>query len=199
MGSRRRDTNAVTLREQLRSATAHSHDMLDTSMRPASDWRSREDYAWFLSTQYTARASVELWLSMFAPADLKPPEQTPLLAHDLGQLREPIPTTQPRFDMSFQGDATAIGAAWVLAGSSLGNRAILHDMERALPREARWPQQFLSSRAMTAFWKELRSRVEIPVSRNEADEAGRAARCVFEHFLSVARCEASPPALEEAL
>lgn len=199
MGSQRTDTQIRTLREHLRGATAHSHNMLDTSMRPASDWRSRLDYARFLNAQYTARASVELWLSMFATPGLKPPEQTPFIAHDLARLGEPIPVGQPNFDMGFNGDATTIGVAWVLAGSSLGNRAILQDMHRSLPQGTYWPQEFLASRAMTRFWKELRSRVEVPVSQDKADEATRAARCVFEHFLGVARSDASSPVMEAAL
>jgi len=173
--------------------------MLDTSMRPASDWRSPADYARFLNAQYAARVSVELWLSMFATPGLKPPEQTPFIAHDLAQLGKPIPAAGPRFDMDFAGDATTMGVAWVLAGSSLGNRAMLHDMRLNLPEGTHWPHEFLGSQAMTRFWKELRSRVEVPVSQDKADEATRAARCVFEHFLGVARSDVSSPVLEEAL
>jgi len=199
MAPRRRDTNERTLREHLKGATAHSHDTLDSSMRPASDWRSLEDYARFLRAQYAARAPVEVWLSMFASVDLKPPEQTPLLAHDLAMLGQPMPTPSPGFAMTFNGEATATGVAWVLAGSSLGNRAMLHDMQRSLSGGSEWPHVFLSSHGMTAFWKTLKVRVEAPASRTDAEEATRAARCVFEHFLGVARSDAAARVLEDAL
>lgn len=191
MDSRRADTNATTLRDHLRSATAHSHDMLDTSTKPAAQWRELSDYTQFLNAQYAARISVELWLSSFAPAGLKPPEQTPLLAYDLGLLGQTVPTAQFKFDTHFKSDATVLGAAWVLAGSSLGNKAMLADMKRGLSSDRRWPHLFLSSRAMTEFWKTLRGRVETSAAQEDAEEAARAARCVFDHFLKVTKAQAS--------
>lgn len=187
MDARSRDTNATTLREHLRSATAHAHGVLDSSSQLASKWRSTKDYADFLNAQYTARISVELWLSMFAPAELKPPEQTPMLAYDLAGLGRTIPVLHPKFHADFKGDASALGVAWVLAGSSLGNRAMLHEMKQGPHGGANWPHQFLSSHSMTEFWKNLRRRVEMPGSHEEAEEATRTAKAVFEHFVQGAK------------
>lgn len=173
----------------MRAATAHSHDRLDTSMRPASDWRSREDYGRFLSVQFCARVPVEHWLSSFAPADLRPPEQTHLLVSDLINLGMPIPKAGDALGLEYKGRATAIGVAWVLAGSSLGNKAMLLDMQRTLPQGERWPHYFLGAEAMTEFWKTLRSGVEIAVDAQAAQEATRAATFVFDHFLDAANSD----------
>ena len=180
------DKEAKTLREHLREATSHSHDLLDASMRPASDWRSADDYARFLTAQLTARIPVEAWLSLHAPDGLRPPDQTPMLVSDLEELGITATTPDLEFDLDYRGDGTALGVAWVLAGSSLGNRAMLSDMKRALPEGTTWPHEFLSSCAMTDFWKGLRARVEAPAAAAEAHEASCAATAVFEHFLGVA-------------
>lgn len=190
--------NSVTLRDHLRRATSHSHDRLDASMRPAANWRSPDDYARFLRAQFTARVSVEDWLSRHAPEQLTPPEQTPLLARDLAQLGRTVSPARQSFHMTADGEAAAIGVAWVLAGSSLGNRAMLHDMRRALPDGTEWPHEFLSSDAMSEFWKTLRPWIEVPVSQEEAESASRAATHVFDHFLTIARANPAATALEGA-
>ena len=196
MGPDRADYEAQTLREHLREATSHSHDLLDASMRPASDWRSPGDYARFLTAQLTARISVEAWLSQHAPEELDPPQQTRLLRSDLKGLGEAVAAADHEFELDYRGEATAVGVAWVLAGSSLGNRAMLGDMKRVLPKSTVWPHEFLSSRAMTHFWKGLRARVEAPANLVEAREASRAATAVFDHFLSVARADHDDTKLE---
>lgn len=187
-----------TLRDHLRRATASSHERLDRSIRPASDWRSRQDYARFLSTQYAARLPVESWLLAFAPAGLKPPEQTPLIARDLARLGESVPGRSGGFALEEFGPSAVIGVAWVLAGSSLGNRAMLRDMQAALPAETVWPHEFLGSRAMTAFWKELRVRIDGRAGLAERTQSASAARCVFDHFLAHASLEEPDSALIEA-
>ena len=196
MGRDPADPQATTLREYLRGTTSPSHDLLDAAMRPASDWRSAKDYVRFLMDQYTARLSVEAWLTQKAPAHLRPPRQTPLLLRDLQKLGAPSPAQGLQFELDYRSQATAVGAAWVLAGSSLGNRAMLNDMKQTLPEDVALPHEFLSSRAMTAFWKVLRKRVEAPAGEAEAKEAARSAVCVFEHFLSVAGSPADSTARE---
>ena len=198
MASKLRDNHALTLRDYLRLATASSHDLLDASMRPAADWRSAEDYARFLGVQYAARVSVEHWLSRHAPAELRPPEQTPLIVRDLVQMGKAIETPHIAFELAPKGKASMIGIAWVLAGSSLGNRAMLHDMRRALSKGDEWPNEFLSSTAMIEFWKALRARVEVPVVQEIAVEATEAATRVFEHFLRTAPSYTSGSALERS-
>lgn len=190
------DTKASTLREHLRSATALSHDRLDAAMRPAADWRSRDDYARFLAAQYAARVSVEHWLSTNAPDDLRPPEQTPLLADDLSKLGKTGAPADHDFAFANSHNASVIGVAWVLAGSSLGNRAMLHEMKRKLAEGEDWPCEFLSSSAMTQFWQSMRGHLEAPTDEDTAAEATNAAASVFDHFLAVSKSTAASAAME---
>jgi heme oxygenase len=188
----------MTLRDHLRAATSSAHEFLDASMRPASDWSSPDDYSRFLGAQYAARYAIEDWLSSHASPDIRPPDQTPLLALDLTRLGKSVPQPQHEFALTFKTEATAIGVAWVLAGSSLGNRAMLAEMQRTLPEGSDWPHEFLSSSAMTEFWKGLRTRVEVPVSEDVANEASRAATVAFEHFLAVSQYADTRVTLESA-
>lgn len=187
---------ADNLRFALREVTAAAHDLLDNSMREASGWTTREDYLRFLTLQYAARAPVEAWLSEHAPTALCPPAQSPLIADDLIKAGAAVPAIAGPFtlagrpshhrkaDMADTAAAEALGAAWVLAGSSLGNRAILKELRRAASDEGRdqWPASFLADPAMLQFWQTLRRRIERPASKAEVGAASRAALAVFDHF-----------------
>jgi heme oxygenase len=176
------------LRTHLRGATMAAHDLLDHAMQAASGWQTRADYARFLALQHSARAPLELWLARHAPGDLVPPPQTPLLARDLAALGSGLPAPglgfDPGFTSSSTGPGTALGAAWVLAGSALGNRAIAKQVTRI--GAGAWPSAFLDDPAMMAFWQGLRARIERPARAAEAEGAAQAAEAVFAHFLAVA-------------
>ena len=178
-----------SLRGHLRTATMAAHDLLDHAMQAASGWQTRADYGRFLALQHAARAPLEQWLADHAPADLAPPTQTPLLARDLAALGMGLPPACPPFDPG-QSPASprpgeALGTAWVLAGSALGNRAIAKQVARIGGGE--WPVAFLGDDAMMTFWQGLRSRIERPAAPAEAEGATRAAEAVFAHFLNVAQ------------
>ncbi|MEM9310293.1 MAG: biliverdin-producing heme oxygenase [Pseudomonadota bacterium] len=184
------------LRHTLRGATASAHDLLDGTMRAAAGWASRDDYARFLSLQYAARLPVETWLADNAPADLNPPAQASLIAQDLVELGEPVPASASPFDLPVPAveaaevtRAEALGAAWVLAGSSLGNRAILAEVRRAAEQNAQplWPTRFLSDAAMLDFWKGLRTQLEGSADIEDVERATCAAAAVFEHFIAHAQ------------
>lgn len=172
------------LRSHLRAATMAAHDLLDHAMQAASGWQSREDYARFLELQHAARAPLEDWLDAHAPDGLNPPHQTPLIARDLAALGRPAPAPAPMFTLGRTGTGHALGAAWVLAGSALGNRSIAKQVRR-IGNEA-WPMAFLGDDAMLGFWQALRSRIEQHAPANEAEGATDAATAVFAHFLAVA-------------
>lgn len=178
------------LRAYLRSATMAAHDLLDDAMQAASGWQTRHDYARFLALQYAARLPLEAWLTTHAPADLIPPPQTPLLARDCEALgmqlppASPLPATAAFRPLGSALPATALGAAWVLAGSALGNRAIARQVAQI--GGGAWPVAFLGDGAMMAFWQSLRVRIEGPVGALDAESAARAADAVFAHFLAVA-------------
>ncbi|MDY7097256.1 MAG: biliverdin-producing heme oxygenase [Pseudomonadota bacterium] len=179
------------LRAHLREATARAHDLLDDTMRAAAGWQTRDDYAAFLKIQYSARLSVEHWLSIYASPAIHPPAQTRLIAKDLTELGEELPDIldslvfDPRQEASHD---VALGIAWVLAGSSLGNKAILSEVRRIARAEGAdaWPTRFLGDEAMLQFWKSLRREIEKPATQHQSDAASRAAGAVFDHFLSFA-------------
>jgi heme oxygenase len=183
---------AQDLRLHLRAATMAAHDLLDHTMQAASGWQSLADYARFLSLQHAARAPIEVWLESHAPADLRPPAQTPLIARDLAALGLALPAPAAAFAMADEaapeGKAStgeALGAAWVLAGSALGNKAILKQMRRASAAHgADWPSAFLGDEAMLAYWQGLRARIERPAAAAQARAAAGAASAVFRHFIA---------------
>lgn len=177
------------LRVHLRAATMAAHDLLDVAMQAASGWQQRSDYAQFLALQHAARVPVEAWLAAHAPEDLRPPEQTPLIARDLAALGQPVPRPAPDFALPDPGAGDVLGAAWVLAGSALGNRAIARQVARI--GGGAWPTAFLDDAAMLGFWQGLRARIERPALITEAAGAAHAAAAVFTHFLAVA--EAGTP------
>lgn len=186
-----------SLRTHLRVATMAAHDLLDHAMQAASGWQTRADYARFLALQHAARAPLEDWLAAYAPADLCPPPQTPLLARDLAALGLGLPAPAPVLTLSTPDAGTALGTAWVLAGSALGNRAIAKQVARIGGGE--WPVAFLGDDAMMAFWQGLRLRIEHPAAPGEAEGATRAAEVVFAHFLAVAENSQSVETTPESL
>jgi heme oxygenase len=181
-----------SLRTHLRAATMAAHDLLDHAMQAASGWQTRDDYARFLSLQHAARAPLESWLAAHAPAGLAPPPQTGLIARDLAELGTPLPAPAPLFCIGRPGPGAALGIAWVLAGSALGNKAIAKQVARI--GGGAWPTAFLGDDGAMAFWQSLRTRIDRPAAASEAEGATRAAEAVFAHFLSVAEAPEGVPA-----
>jgi heme oxygenase len=176
---------ADSLRGHLRAATMAAHDLLDHAMQAASGWQTRADYARFLALQHAARAPLEAWLAENAPEELVPPVQTPLLERDLAALGMALPGPGPAFALPLAATPGAVlGAAWVLAGSALGNKAIAKQVTRI--GGGTWPATFLGDEAMMTFWQSLRARIEGPAHPAEAAGATVAAEAVFAHFLAVA-------------
>lgn len=181
------------LRQTLRKATADAHDRLDGTMREVAGWSTISDYTRFLSLQYAARKPVEQWLEANAPVDLCPSAQSPLIAADLADLNIELPRDDLTFDPPTlktghaENDHSAtLGAAWVLAGSSLGNRAILGEITRLAKREgwSSWPSRFLGDPQMLDFWKRLRGRIENAAEVDTVLMAIQSADLVFEHFIT---------------
>lgn len=167
------------LRTHLRSATHDAHQALDDAMAQLDLARPR-DYARFLQIQYAARIGVEAWLVRQAPAELTPPAQCPALAADLSALDRPLPLDQPLFDAPEH--AEPLGVAWVLAGSSLGNRAMLADLRKGGHTDR--PTAFLGNEEMAAFWHDFRPRID--TSEADGKAAVASARGTFAHFSAIA-------------
>lgn len=180
----KRSQPGESLRTHLRAATMAAHDLLDHAMQAASGWQTRSDYCRFLALQHAARAPLEAWLAAHAPPALCPPVQTSLIAIDLARLGVSTPAPAPLFTLGRTGPGSALGTAWVLAGSALGNKAIAKQVARI--GGGTWPVAFLGDDAMMAFWQGLRARIEAPADPAEAEGATHAAEAVFVHFLAVA-------------
>lgn len=193
---RRRVRADYDLRSHLRAATMAAHDLLDHAMQAASGWQKLDDYARFLELQHAARVPIEDWLERHATPELRPPLQTPLIAHDLAALGHAIPPPAGAFALEAKDRGDMLGAAWVLAGSALGNRSIARQVSRI--GGGAWPDAFLRDDAMLGFWQALRTRIEQRVEPAEAAGATRAASAVFAHFLGVAEDDQPRAASAEA-
>lgn len=169
--------NAPQLRARLRAATHDNHQSLDTALGRL-DLADRDDYACFLQIQARARHGLETWLEKYCPLEWRPPRQDALLAADLAALDITLDREgAPDFDHPDEGPVAWLGAAWVLAGSSLGNRMMERDLAARAPDG--WPMQFLRDTTMPAYFKALRT----PLSATHANPgAERTARAVFDHF-----------------
>lgn len=165
------------LRKQLRVATRDAHDELDTAMQ-GFDLHRLAGFARFLKVQLAARAPIEEWCARNGAPELVPPAQSPLITCDLAALGE----THNHLHVTFAPPpgASAIGVVWTLAGSSLGNRAILADLAKHGCYDH--PRAFLSDGAMPQFWKQLRSRFEGDASDDEIAQAAQGALAVFATF-----------------
>lgn len=164
----------------MRTATREAHDALDEAMR-MTGWNNRDAYGRFLQVQHAARLPLEEWAQTSCPTPLAPPQQTGLIERDLSDLDLAPPDRENAF--SLPAGADPLGFAWAIAGSSLGNRAILQEIGRLGANG--WPSAFLGDPGMTAFWTKLKPRLEAPVPSELAHSASKAALAVFEHFRKV--------------
>jgi heme oxygenase len=168
-----------SLRDFLRQGTADDHARLDEPLG-AMALGDRASYAAFLAMQYRARRGIESWLGLHLP-DTAPPKQCALIAEDLASLGETVPEDVPGFEL--EQDDDPFGLCWVLAGSALGNRAMLVQLQRAEPE---LPVRFLSDPAMMEYWRSLLPRLRQPHAPVADAGTLRAARTTFAHFDAVA-------------
>ena len=171
---------ATSLRDVLRHATRERHQALDEGLSPLANG---SDYPAFLALQHSARQPIEAWYAS-EPAILQPPPQVDLIAADLEELGCQVPDAGQRFVPQDHGEA--IGIAWVLAGSSLGNKMLL---KRRNAFDQGRATRFLADPAMPAFWSSLRGRLERPAETETCELAVEGARRAFDHFLAVASRE----------
>ena len=176
-----RCAHAPALRAKLRAATQEHHQSLDTALGRL-DLAEQQDYARFLSVQSRARGGVEAWLARYCPPEWMPPSQAASLRQDLTELGFATTHGAPAFAHGDEGPVAWLGAAWVLAGSSLGNRMMERDLAARAPSD--WPMAFLRDSAMPSYFKALRPLLE---NTDVNPGAERTASAVFDHFLDEAR------------
>lgn len=166
------------LSERLGSATHKEQARLEAALA-ALDLSSPSEYCRFLRFHLVARTGVEKWLRGHAPADLRPPEQTALIAHDLGALGELPPGCAPAF-AGGTGEGW-LGAAYAVAVVHLGNRAILKRIDAD-----NLPSAFIGDPDMAAYWQRLKPLLEEGSAKAAAADVLNTARAVFGHFSGVA-------------
>ena len=165
------------LRMQLREATAPVHTRLDRLVgdMPLS---SQADYTAFLLAQFEARRLLDKAFAdqppVFLPA---PPVQAELIASDLRELVVDTPFFVGQ--LSLDCAHTSLGAAWALAGSSLGNRAMLLQRRKA---GLGGPVRFLSDPAMPAYFQRLVEVLKRPFADCEIAAAVNGANRAFAVF-----------------
>jgi len=173
------DAMGRTIREFLKQRTAAEHATLDARLGSLV-LADRDGYAQFLDIQYWARRGVERWLEARA-LDNPPPLQSDLVARDLASLDRVVPTETPDFAAADGGDT--LGVCWVLAGSALGNRAILTRLAKA---QADVPTAFLADPRMGQYWRSMLPALTRPCNSRDCESILRAARFTFTHFNLVA-------------
>lgn len=166
-----------SLRAHLRTATSGAHAQLDDAFDPAR-FGDRASYAGFLQFQLAARRPIEAWLADHCPALIRPPQTIALIERDL-QALDVIPSLKT-VDCALGDTSDPLGVAWVLAGSSMGNRAMLAVMAKS--GVSSMPTAFLSDLDMPRFWQELRPLLERHASVSEAAPAIASANAAFAMF-----------------
>ncbi|MBX7514387.1 hypothetical protein K3179_07455 [Qipengyuania sp. GH38] len=138
-------------------------------------------FARFLKIQYASRECLD---AGFAEQELgplgAPPSQLELLDRDLASLgHEPM---HAHGGASFHSPAAALGAAWVVSGSSMGNRAMLsqrrkHGLDHA--------NAFLADSRMPTYFRTLLPLLAGQFDSTEQDQMIDGATLAFTVFLDV--------------
>jgi heme oxygenase len=171
-----RASSGASLRALLKRETAGSHDRLDRTIA-SLELGDPGNYALFLRLQLAARAPIERWAADHCDDALRPPTSVPLLHADLARLG--VRSALPESEFLPPEGAHPLGLAWAIAGSHLGNRALL---TRLPGRGAHQPTTFLADPRLPVFWKHLRPQLEIPADEAPAAGALAAAEAVFACF-----------------
>ena len=172
-------TDRVSLRDEIRAATAGDRATLDRSLLGLALELPR-GIVRVLGIQLAARAGIEEWLADNCPPGWTPPPQSGLIAGDLIALDGlPKAFPAPRFTPDPAIDWT--GPACVLASSHLGNRLLLAQFGASLPFDAR---RFLSGGAMQGYWRRLRTLLAEPPGPSGSAAAIAGAHAAFAHFLA---------------
>ena len=161
------------MRNELRKTTREAHDRLD-QLASGLPVVSRATYIAFLQAQGRARLAAESAFRHTTPTHLvRPPVQGHLIRTDLEELGVQL---QPAgMVLTFASSCEALGAAWVIAGSSLGNRAMLVQRQKAGLSGA---ERFLSDPRMPAYFKDVLVALEEPRdARSQRDVLSGAHNC----------------------
>lgn len=176
--------------DRLRRATRERHERLDVGVAFAVDRLDAEGYAEHLRRMASVVAPVEAAIGQAVARDpalageLRARRRAELLERDLLELDHamPSPAPVPRLD----GVAAALGATYVLEGSTLGGRVLAARARAALGAAA--PVRFLTAGGadVPARWASTRALlVERLGDDGELQRATCAAVTVFDAFIEV--------------
>jgi heme oxygenase len=129
-----------SLLASLRTTTAPLHARLEGIIRLPGAVRDRADHAFWLRAHYSLHAPLEAALAMHggwedAGIDLAARRRAPALRADLRALGEDpaaVALAPPAALPDLPGFCHALGALYVLEGSTLGGRVIARDLRRRL-------------------------------------------------------------------
>lgn len=130
----------------------------------------------FLLFQLAARTPLEDWLCDHS--ETPPPRMVPVLADAIdsaavsAKARQTVWTGHPN---------EALGLAWLLTGSSLGNRAILAARRKA---GLTGGEPFLADPSMSEYWQALRATLNREYGEFDTHLAVNGAKRGFDHFLA---------------
>lgn len=165
------------LRTELKRATASVHARLDARVGDLPLGEQAE-YAAFLAAQLEARSAIEPALGEHRLPDLGPmPSQLESLAADLSEMGYRAPGAMPWTRLA--NVSQALGAAWVVSGSSMGNRAMLVQRQKA---GCSGPERFLSDTRMADYFRQLVKVLESAPEGIELAEAVLGAEKAFAVF-----------------
>jgi heme oxygenase len=175
-------------RAYLRSATAHLHAELDARLAPLLK-QGEAGYAQFLAGSASVILPVEQVLTEANVAALLPDwrlrSRSLALRQDLAELAlaEPLGLTPPEAT----GEAFQFGMLYVLEGSRLGARLLLHDVLATLGPATRTATRYLRHGQGMPLWSRYLKHLEAsqPV-RDEPEKAAAGARAMFKRFLTAA-------------
>lgn len=173
-------------RNALRKATAASHARVDAAF---SRFRldDADDYRRFLLAQAAGFLPVEAALDEAGADELIPDwaerRRAPLLRADLDALNVTAPELFGPPPI-FSGNASMLGATYVLEGSRLGGALL----KRQLPKS--FPRRFLDARQPAGSWRKLLETLDLFLIRQDDLElAARAANEVFARFEEGAKAQ----------
>ena len=130
----------------------------------------------FLLFQLAAREPLEDWLCDHN--ETPPPRMVPVLANAIGCAATSAFTGQTVWSGHPE---EALGLAWLLAGSSLGNRSILAARRKA---GLTGGEAFLADPAMPHYWQGLRASLDKEYGEFETRHAVTGAKRGFDHFIA---------------
>lgn len=177
--------SSPSLRSRLRAETAQLHTHVDNRFRQLL-LQSEEGYAHFLAVSAGAILPIENALEASNVAAVLPDwpqrRRAPALEADLAALALPIPSATPTFQV--RSEASMFGILYVLEGSRLGAKAILHAMDKASSPVSRSARRYLSHGVGQPLWQTFLARLEAsPEANRNGDDVMAGARAAFRMFL----------------